>query len=305
MNEIRETTGYVYNIRRYSRYDGPGIRTTVFLKGCPLRCKWCSSPQTWTYIPEPVFLAAKCIGCGKCLQACQNGAINMTGQGHRILYGKCTKCGACAKVCPSKAIRMDAKPMSAQQVVDVVMRDKQYYRSTGGGITISGGEVLSQADFASEILRIASENNLHTCIESSGYGEWEDLEKLLKYTKIAYIDLKHLDDETHKNLTGVSNEPIKENIKRAVKSGLCRVVVNLPAIPGLNDTEENMRAMAEFLKSVGVSDLKYLSFHKLGQHEYEELGWEYPVSNLEGNEPEEDDEKKDFFRSLGMNIVTE
>ena len=223
---------------------------------------------------------------------------------HRIDYSKCVKCGACAKACPPQAIRMDAEEMTAQEVIDIVLRDKKYYRPTGGGITISGGEVLNQADFSAELLRLASEAGIHTCIESSAYGDWEKLEKILKYTKIAFFDLKHVDDETHKKLTGVSNKTIKENIERAAKSGLCRVVVNLPAIPGMNDSEENIKAMAEFLQSIGLSEVKYLSFHKLGQHEYEELGWEYPVSDLPANEPEEDEEKKELFKSLGIKIVT-
>ena len=296
--------GYVYNIRRYSRHDGPGVRTTVFLKGCPLRCQWCSSPQTWSLKPEPVFLASKCIGCGKCLHACKNGAINMLPGAHRINYSKCIKCGACAKACPSQAIRMDAQKMTSEEVVDIVERDKKYYRPTGGGITLSGGEVLAQADFSADIFRLSQEAGIHTCIESSAYGSWDALEKILKHTKIAYFDLKHVDDAAHRELTGVSNEIIKQNIEKAAKSGLCRVVVNLPAIPGMNDSEKNIRAMAFFLHEIGLSEVKYLSFHKLGQHEYEELGWDYPVKDLPANEPEEDDDKKAFFESLGIHIVT-
>ncbi len=297
--------GYVSTIRRYSRYDGPGIRTTVFLKGCPLRCKWCSSPQTWNLKPGVVFLASKCIGCGKCLEACAYGAINMSGQGHRILYDKCVRCGRCAEECPSQAIRMDGREMTAEEVMEAVRRDSSYYRSTGGGITVSGGEVLMQPEFTAEILRIAEESGIHTCIETSGYGDWEKLKLILEHTRIAYIDLKHMDPEEHKKLTGVSNDKIIDNIRRAAASGLCRIVLDLPAIPGITETKENMKAMAEFMKSVGLKDLKYLSFHKLGQHEYEELGMEYAVKDIDSNTPEQDEENKQYFRDLGIDIVTD
>ena len=200
---------------------------------------------------------------------------------------------------------MDGTEMTAEEIVSVVRRDSSYYKSTGGGITVSGGEVLMQAEFTAEILRLCNDAGIHTCIETSGYGEWDKLEAVLKQAKIAYIDLKHMDPKRHKELTGLSNDKIVDNIKRAAASGLCRIVLDLPAIPGLNDSKENMKAMAEFMKSVGLSDLKYLSFHKLGQHEYEELGMDYAVKDLEANPPEQDEENKQYFRDLGINIVTE
>lgn len=298
-------SGYVSSIKRYMRHDGPGIRTTVFLKGCPLRCIWCSSPQTWKVQPEAVFLQSKCIGCGKCLKACKYGAIKMNPGEHRIDYKKCVSCGSCARVCPSQAIRMDGQEMTHEEVVAIVERDKSYYRSTGGGITISGGEVTMQPDFAIDILKLCHERGIHRCIETCGYCEWETLERILKEVDIVYIDLKHLDEGIHKKLTGLSNAKILDNIRKAAASKLCRVVLNIPAIPGCNADKENLKALADFMHECGLTDLRYLEFHKLGQHEYEELGMEYAVKDIESLTPEQNEENQEFLRSMGIRIVND
>lgn len=301
MSESNYCSGWVASIKRNMIHDGPGIRTTVFLKGCPLRCQWCSSPQTWKLDSEVIFLNKKCIGCGLCAGTCENDAIKS--EGHRIDYKKCINCGGCVEVCPAHALRYSAKRMVSEEVVDTVKRDMNYYVESGGGVTLSGGEILMQASFAKEILQLCQKAHIHTAIESSAYGDWEDLQEILKYTDIAYFDLKHVNEQEHKKYTGVSNKKIKNNIEKAVQSGLCRVVLNIPLVPGVNDDEKNLEELALFMKALSISDLRVLPFHKLGEHEYIELGMKYSMAEHEAFEKNELIKKKDYLIKRGINIV--
>lgn len=292
--------GYVAGIKRFMRGDGPGVRSTVFLKGCGLRCLWCSSPQTWHTLPQVVFLHSKCIGCGKCLTACPLGAIRATG--HRVDYSLCDACGKCASLCAPKALRFDGTLMRVEEVLDEVLRDASYYTRTGGGVTLSGGEAAVQFRFSAAILSGLKEKGIHTALETCGQVPRENLEALLPLTDIVYFDIKHMDADRHQDLTGQDNRLILQNLELCVRAG-SNVVLNLPLIPGCNDSPENLEALASHMRLLGLDRLRVLPFHRLGAHEYEELGMEWPSRELVPQSPGKLARATGLLEQMGVKIV--
>ncbi len=301
-NYQEEKTGIVAGIKKFMRSDGPGIRSVVFLKGCGLRCLWCSSPQTWRLAPQVIFLKNKCIACGKCGTICETGAIDPSGV-HRVDYAKCTACGKCVALCAPQALRFDGKKMSVYEVLDEVMKDADYYKKTGGGVTLSGGEASMQADFAVEILKACKENGIHTALETCGFAAWEDLKKLLVWTDAVFFDVKHMDADEHRKLTGHGNERILENLMKTAREGRSTVAVNVPLIPGLNDSRENLAATARLMMDLKLKKVRVLPFHKLGKHEYEELGISYGADYLKPASRHALDEAKAFFEEQGLAVA--
>lgn len=284
--------GYVASIKRYMIHDGPGIRSTVFLKGCPLRCLWCSSPQTWSPEPRVIYRARSCISCLQCVEECPAGSLAPAGGGTGeprtdvpddqgsdpvnpgiiIDRERCTGCGRCVDICPSGALGLDGSRMSSEQVVDTVKKDLPYYRKSGGGVTLSGGEPTVQADFLIEILRGCRREGIHTAVETTGCTGWKSLREILPLVDLLLYDLKHMDPGQHAELTGRDNELILRNLERACREDHAPIVVHIPLVPGCNDDRGNLDALLDYLEGLGLIKLGVLPFHKLGLHEYEELG---------------------------------
>ncbi len=297
--------GIIFNFTKYMLEDGPGIRTVIFLKGCPLSCVWCSSPLCQTTQGSVVYLPYKCVSCEACLRACPNEALSLDEEGKIARnFERCTHCGACTKVCPVGAREMRGTVMSVEEVLEKVEKDRIFYRRGSGGVTISGGEILMQAAFAENILRRCWDRLIHTAIETCAFGRWEDLRGILTYTNVAFMDIKHADPSIHKKLTGRSNRPILENIRNAAAYFLDlkrTLILRLAVVPGINDTPENLREIAVFLKELpGDWELNLLPYHKYGTSKYDWLGIKYKLADVEPPSRERLLELVRYFESFGI-----
>jgi len=275
-------TGRVLNIQHFCTHDGPGIRTTVFLKGCTLRCKWCCNPESIASQPELAYDAKKCVGareCGRCLTACPESAIDPLGANGkvRIDWDLCTNCGKCVPACPSKALDTMGREMSVEEVLAEVEQDATFYRELGGGITLSGGECLTQPEFCAALLAEARRRGLTTAIETAGYVPWSSMEKVLHHVDVVLHDFKVADLERHRKWIGADNARIHENYKRAYAAFPdTRFIARTPLVPGVNDDEENIRSVLAFIRPYpNVIAYELLPYHGYGESKYEFLGRRY------------------------------
>lgn len=269
-HQRKTDTGVVFNIQRYSLHDGPGIRTVVFLKGCPLHCAWCCNPESIDGEPHLTFNPDKCLGDGRCVQACPTGA--RTGEG--LDPSRCTLCGRCADACPSEALEILGRTMSIPEILEEVEKDRTFYESSGGGVTLSGGEVLAQWRFGVKLLLELRDRHLHTAVETTGYGPWERVRAVAEACDLVLYDLKHMDEEEHRRHTGVSNRLILENARRLAGLG-CGLIIRIPLIGGINTDDKNIRETASFAAELGVDEIHLLPYHRLGESKYRKLGREY------------------------------
>ena len=277
---VNEPQGLIFDIQRFSIHDGSGIRTLVFLKGCPLRCDWCCNPESQSPTPELALYLARCIGCGACHEACPNRAVSRDGAGgfptERTL---CEICGRCVEACPAEARVLRGRRASVEEVLREVERDDLFYRRSGGGVTVSGGEPLLQAAFVAELLRACRQRGIGTAVETCGHAPWEDFARVLAHTDTVLFDIKHADPVAHRRFTGVGNELILANLRRAVESGI-RVVLRLPLVPGVNADAGTVRSIATLARELGIDELHLLPFHRLGESKYQALGLSNPLEHL-------------------------
>ncbi|HSD09716.1 MAG TPA: glycyl-radical enzyme activating protein [Candidatus Binatia bacterium] len=274
-----ELRGTVFDIERCAIHDGPGIRTLVFLKGCPLRCLWCANPESQRRAPELMFHEKDCDLCGRCIPLCPEHALSIgTGQALAIDWALCTNCGACCDVCPSRAVRIVGRQMSVGELVEEIEKDRPFYRRSGGGVTLGGGEPTLQAAFAAALLAELRRRFLHTAIETCGYALPEALLRVVEHCDLVYFDVKSLDPETHAALTGVGNDVILENLRRVAER--TPVVVRIPVVPGCTDVELNIRRTTEFVARLGpnVQRIELLPYHSFGETKYRRLGRPYPLT---------------------------
>ena len=269
-------------------YDGPGIRTLVFLKGCPLRCLWCDNPESQERSPQLMFFEDKCFGCERCLNICPFGAITTTTtEKVTVDLSRCRTSGKCVEFCPSNALTISGRVMTSSEVMSEILKDEVFYRRSAGGVTLGGGEPSFQPDFASDILRKCREKNIHTATETCGYSSWEAMEKVLQYTQLVYLDIKHMDPAEHRKLTGRSNDLILKNAEKIFQfanAGKLDVVVRCVCVPGYNDSEENMAETAKFVAKSNVKRLELLRYHELGMPKYAVLRREHELGGLKISE---------------------
>lgn len=298
--------GIVFNIQHYSIHDGPGIRTTVFVNGCPLRCVWCQNPESQTRIPRLFFTAEKCTGCGKCESVCAQKAVTIVEKVSKTNRQLCKACGTCVENCPNEARALMGKSMTAQEVFNDVNSDAIFYQRSGGGVTVSGGDPLSQADFVIEILKLCKEAGFHTAIDTSGYATWDVFKMVLEYVDMVLYDFKHMDPEEHKKCTGVSNDLILENARNIIREfpGI-KLLARIPIVPGYNDSRENIIMTARFIsKELGKSiKVHLLPYHRMAETKYERL--EEPHLALQIQSPPDDymEELRKIVESFGLEAV--
>lgn len=276
-----DLTAPVFNIQPYSIHDGPGIRVTVFLKGCPLHCLWCANPESNSAASQLLTYAAKCTGCGRCTAQCPQGAITVgpNREGKVIALTdreKCVDCGACVSACPSDARELAGKEMRVQEVLDKVLQDKLFLDDSGGGMTVSGGECLMHPDFTAALLRAAQEAGLHTAVESCSFASRKIIDQVYPYVNLALLDIKHMNSAKHKEYTGVPNELILDNIRHIYHDLHVPVVIRVPTIPGYNDSDGNLSATARFVAEALGPDVavNLLPYHRMGESKNESLGHE-------------------------------
>ncbi len=292
-------TGWIFDIDRFASHDGPGIRTTIFLKGCPLSCLWCHSPESQTPGPELLYRTDRCTSCWLCLEACPRGALSR-GEGSVTLdRSLCDGCGECCEVCYPGALEIAGKKMSVDEIVDRVSRDAAFFKNSGGGVTLSGGEPLSQPEFSFQLLSGFKDRGIHTAVETTGFCTWEILSRVSGVTDLFLYDMKFFDDGLHRRYTGVSNKRILENLERlcAARDG---VLVRVPCIPGINDSEEQIRDLADAVAAAGVSAIALLPYNSSAPAKYAWVSRPFELDSRKRQEEHFMEALADICRDAGL-----
>jgi pyruvate formate lyase activating enzyme len=302
---VTDIKGFVFNVERFTLHDGPGIRTTVFLKGCPLQCAWCSNPESQLLLPQLAYFQDKCNGCGSCLTLCPHGAITVNDSQKSVNVGfdLCDGCGKCADDCIPQALVMMGESKTASEIAAEVIKDKPFYSRSGGGMTLSGGEPLAQAAFSAEILRLCKNAGIHTAIQTCGYADKADFDLLLPHLDLVIFDLKLMDTTSHQNWTGKPNQLILENLAY-LNSKNKEIVLQIPLVPGVNDSVENLTASFQLAKSLAsVKGVSLLVYHPLGAIKYARMGRTYELSHLSQPDGQYLKEKSEWAAQFGVPLV--
>lgn len=299
----REGEGLIFSIQRYSIHDGPGIRTTVFFKGCPLRCRWCSNPESINPYPELIFRPGRCDGCGRCISLCAPSAIAKRDGSVQLDRDRCDLCLKCMDACFTEALEVSGRFYNLEETLNECLKDEPFYHNSGGGVTLSGGEPLYQPSFAVNLLRSCKEHWLNTTLDTCGHVKWEVMEQALPYTDLVMYDIKHMDPGMHRNGVGVTNELILDNLQRLAQQKQNRIWVRIPVIPGFNDSPDNIEKTARMAVGLRVEKVSLLTYHEWGKPKYDAIGREYTIANAAPPSKERMEELAAIAGKAGVEIT--
>ncbi len=270
-------SGILFDFKKFSIHDGPGIRTTAFLKGCPLHCAWCHNPESISPKIELHYWPERCILCGECVEHCPEDALSLSDHTLQKDPARCTRCGTCAARCPAEAWQQIGREMSVDEVMAEIRKDLPFYDESGGGVTFSGGEPLLQPEFLKEALQACKAIGVHTAVDTTGYTAWRNLEQITPYTDLFLYDLKLMDSARHRQFTGVPNETILANLRSLAASG-CEIIIRIPVIPGVNDDPANLESTAQFLHELNsIRRVDLLPYHHIAISKYSRMGVPYSL----------------------------
>lgn len=302
-----EVNGLILDIDRFTSFDGPGIRTTVFVKGCPLKCIWCHSPESLDIKPQVFYHSAKCKACFTCVSACPNNAIKPNIESAKVYIDrtKCKICGTCTQVCATKAIRIGGFKATVGDILSIVVNDRTYFRNSGGGITLSGGEPFVQSKFSFNFLKACKDEGIHTAIETSGFGTEEAAHNIVTIADLIFYDIKALDPDEHKKFTSVSNEIILGNLEKFCKDNAIRekIVIRVPCIPYLNDSEYQIMNIAHYIARLGLKRIELLKYNEMSGSKYEWIGEKYKLEGTKTQSNKYFEKLKSICVSEGLSIL--
>ena len=302
ITNLSEFKAWIFDIQRYSINDGPGIRTTVFFKGCPLKCLWCDNPESQSQLPQLFYFESLCSRCQKCVSVCPNKAISV-GPDESVItdHANCNACGTCTVICPNDARVITGKLMAIEEVMGIINQDALFYRNSGGGITASGGEAAAQSGFLTELFKQCQEAGIHTALDTTGHVRWETLQQILEFTDLVLLDIKNIDPKKHERITGIGNALILENARKIADSGKS-MWARFPLIPGCTDSDENIAAIGDFVLSLGLKQIDILPYHRLGVGKYKRLGLEYPLPEAKPYTEEQLQQIKSSLEVKGLEV---